>query len=553
MVNTEIEKLWNQFNELEIEELLHYSRIDILNRILKICPDEAKTDYKKEVDFAWTIQIIGHWLDRFNPDMRIVKQTINEFVDAHKSDFEYFRKRLDEAKTDLLKWHYCLACYFLKRGEHIKDAIKYILANAENSRKENELLNCVSLLVFSYNLNKIFGVGLENIINDYALKIINEFDDNPRYFLEPIEVIVKLNIIDSTQIKSLIELLLKKSESIEDQHISEKLYRRVLLLCTLNKEETNEIRISVLKKLASKFESLGDAEKEELLKIHHYENAQKEYQKLGDADKIDSINKKIRNSHDEISWEKHEHNFTVPKLNIPGETGHEKVVSISNFADMIPSIHKTEELVDELKEKYPISYLFPRTSFNHEQPISHSTTDEEIRQAQINEELNRTITLTEVILSSNVEKLEKDREIKPEDYFDYIRSFGVHNETSIKIIKSGIERHFAGDFISSIHNLIPQIEYTVRQILQSKGIRTTRLKKDIIHNALLDSLIERGKFIFGEDLTKYLLFKFTRIEGMNQRNKVCHGSMNSSMFTHTTSLSLIYVIIILTKLSVRHL
>lgn len=159
-----------------------------------------------------------------------------------------------------------------------------------------------------------------------------------------------------------------------------------------------------------------------------------------------------------------------------------------------------------------------------------------------------TITLMESILSVSVESLENDKQITVNDYVGYIKSFGLHDETTIEIIKHGIERHLAKDFILSIHNLIPQIEYTVRQLLELKGIHTTRIESDIIRNVLLGTLISRGSIFFGENLTRYLRIKFIDNDSMNQRNNVCHAYTTLSDFDHKTSLSLIYVIMMLAKL-----
>ena len=156
--------------------------------------------------------------------------------------------------------------------------------------------------------------------------------------------------------------------------------------------------------------------------------------------------------------------------------------------------------------------------------------------------------MIEAILSINVKELEKNNEIKAEDYFEYIKNFGLHDKTSLAIIKRGIERHLDRDYISSIHVIIPQVEYTIRQLLLSRGIKTTSIANDIIRNALLDTLICRGVSFYGDDMTNYLKIKFTDIDGLNERNNVCHADADIADFNHSISLSIIYVIMILTKL-----
>lgn len=547
----DVRALWEQFNSLEVESMLHYTGVEILTKIMRVCQESEKHQYQREIDLAWTIHVVGMHLEHFRPDMKLVNQAISKFSEKHQCDAEYYQTRLNTARTSLLKWHYALACYFLLKGEYLKNAIDHILRNSESARKESEYLNYVELLVLSYSLNKIYGLGLDEKIKNAALDAIEKVKDEPRYLQEPVEILVRLKMFKDGELNNLIELLQRKSDESTVEHIKEDLLRKAAELCGLDKRSRKDAKIEILTKIATRFEELGDQNTEGLLKIHHYEQALKEYQKIENIEKISQISKKIRDSYEKIEWQKFEHKFTIPKMTIPGNSGYERVISIANFADMIPDLHKTIEQTKDLMKQFPIASLFARTAFNQEQPVSHSNTDEEEFRARIKEELLFSIRLSETVLSSNVNELEKENKIKQNDYYDFIKSFGLHDESSLNIIKNGIERHFANDFVSAIHNLIPQVEYTIRELLKSRGIHITRLKGDIIQNILLDTLIERGRAIFGENLTEYLLIKFTDIEGMNQRNDVCHGNAKLGLFTHATSLSLIYVVMVLSKLTVE--
>lgn len=137
----------------------------------------------------------------------------------------------------------------------------------------------------------------------------------------------------------------------------------------------------IILRLARKFEEGGDKQTEGLLMIHHYEKAQKEYQRLNDNEKVNQLSQKIKNSYEHIHWKTITQKFTLPKLDIPGKNGFEKISSIANFVDMIPDVDRTEKLVEELNKKYPLHSLFPSTSFNKKQPTSHNKTDEEIKQS----------------------------------------------------------------------------------------------------------------------------------------------------------------------------
>ena len=92
--------------------------------------------------------------------------------------------------------------------------------------------------------------------------------------------------------------------------------------------------------------------------------------------------------------------------------------------------------------------------------------------------------------------------------------------------------------------MIPQIEGTLRKILEEKGIPITEAKKDI-KLVLLKDIIKKCETenIFDKNLIHYLKVKFGDNEGMNQRNDVSHAFLSEiSDFNHTSSLALIYII-----------
>lgn len=44
-----VQILWEQFNNLEVENMLHYTRVEILNKIIHICQEDEKRNIKKRL------------------------------------------------------------------------------------------------------------------------------------------------------------------------------------------------------------------------------------------------------------------------------------------------------------------------------------------------------------------------------------------------------------------------------------------------------------------------------------------------------------------------
>jgi hypothetical protein len=158
-------------------------------------------------------------------------------------------------------------------------------------------------------------------------------------------------------------------------------------------------------------------------------------------------------------------------------------------------------------------------------------------------------------LALAVKGLEDEGKISEKPFIEFVSSCNFLNEISRSLISRGITQHFQQDYISSIHILIPQIEVVLRSLLIAKGIIPLKLdkKKDkpvLINENELGGLLETEhvKCFLGENDTKYMKVKFIDQNGINLRNKVSHGLVNSADdFNHATSYSLIHVIMMLAK------
>ncbi len=94
------------------------------------------------------------------------------------------------------------------------------------------------------------------------------------------------------------------------------------------------------------------------------------------------------------------------------------------------------------------------------------------------------------------------------------------------IFLKGIIAGFEGDFIVSAHLLVPQIENSIRYVLASNGVITSKLNQKLIQEqrllGTLLSLPETNK-IFGEDLVFELRALLIEKFGYDLRNELAHG------------------------------
>jgi lysyl-tRNA synthetase class 1 len=96
----------------------------------------------------------------------------------------------------------------------------------------------------------------------------------------------------------------------------------------------------------------------------------------------------------------------------------------------------------------------------------------------------------------------------------------------------GVRAWYEGDYIKAVHVLVPQMEKGLRSIVAQLGKPVTKPHPSI---AGVGIAINMGDIlyskelteIFGPDLTLYFLALYADPRGMNLRNSVAHGQLES--------------------------
>jgi len=414
----------------------------------------------------------------------------------------------------------------------IVEQIDYFL---EHPTKHN-LSNSSYLLIMMYNLNNMYNLKFEIRVNDVALRLIKIVKSEPKCLIDTTEILARLKMIKDEKLDEIITFGISNSEDMKT-HLKESLLNKVILLCNLDLIRHQQTKNDVILKIAEMYEKEA-INQESIIVIDQLEKAREYYIKLNNQEKIKELNASIVEHTKTINYTVTETKIDLQNIEIKGNFGFERVRYIANYPYQIPRLKDIEKLTKDLSEQFPIQELFETKHFNREKPISEES---EIPQKIIKQSITH-IQIAEVYLSASVEKLERANLITPRNYLDFLETFGFYDETSLEIIMTALERHFQEDFVSSIHDLIPQVELTLRGILEENGIKISKADR-AIKNILLRELIDECSQIFDEDVIHYLKIKFGEPEAMNQRNIVSHAfAMDISDFNHPSSLSLIYIL-----------
>ncbi len=103
------------------------------------------------------------------------------------------------------------------------------------------------------------------------------------------------------------------------------------------------------------------------------------------------------------------------------------------------------------------------------------------------------------------------------------------------IYLKGLHAGFQGDLLVATHILIPQLENSLRHILNQRGVVTSSLNTQtgIQENFTLDTLLEMPALeeVLGADIVFDLQCLLIRRFGSNLRNRLSHGLMHSAEFS----------------------
>lgn len=117
---------------------------------------------------------------------------------------------------------------------------------------------------------------------------------------------------------------------------------------------------------------------------------------------------------------------------------------------------------------------------------------------------------------------------------------------TISIIEVGIKRFFEGDYVSSLHVLVPKFESTVRELFEKAKFPTTSMKKTSQHEQTFNAFLDREDVKLelnklGKDFHKVIQIVMISQTGMNLRNDIAHGLIPYSSITKSRCIIVIYL------------
>lgn len=221
----------------------------------------------------------------------------------------------------------------------------------------------------------------------------------------------------------------------------------------------------------------------------------------------------------------------------------------------VPRRDRIEMELRELANDAPLSMLIPKkiTDEKGRTVAAIGPLDDDI-DGNIIHHMSQTMSFGALSLRKALEGLTRKYSLNKESLLEQLALSPVFLEERKEILLEALEAYFAGNMITFIHVIVPQLESALRtlvemvggdvlELLRSGGFDLKALDKLLRDASLVDTL--------GEDIRLYVRVVLTDKRGWNLRNNVCHGLLPSDQYSETISDRLMHITILLGKLRVR--
>lgn len=558
------QQLWHVYDTEETD--------DVLLTKYNLCHDmfygttDKKT--KKLMQLEWNVHtfylMIHSFLEnRKGLNLSDIESDIQKFKGL--CDIEtitYYKKRLESTKSAVNKSKYALGCWFLTNDiRFLNESIqRFIQFSTDVNKQTNERIH---YLVTAFNLTKSYNLKeFSNEVSNLSIVLFYHFlKSEPRWIMEPIEIYVSLNKSgDYNLINNIISNIHRSAHQFllnDNYHLHQSLLEISLLLISfMNLEQSSkeQLRKIIQVMIGESKEHDGNERwkrNEAMGAVWCFEQAKDNYEKGGIHEKVTAMLDNIRKATQDIQWKEFKVELTMPKLDLQGNNGVELTKSIVQHQEKIPNLDFIHEEAKRELQQHPLLSAVSHTAFNEKNPVSHAIDDDAILQEKIRQLSIWHIRLGENRLSLAVKTLEDETKITAMDMIQLFEQSPIVDSDQLLILKSGIENHFKGDHISSIHILTPQIEGMLRRLFEKKKITLLKTKRGNILDAELGSILNKSDTIqiLGRNFANYLRIKYADSTAINQRNEVSHALASNSVFSYSNSLSLIHDLMILSVIS----
>lgn len=240
-------------------------------------------------------------------------------------------------------------------------------------------------------------------------------------------------------------------------------------------------------------------------------------------------------------------------------TGQELGEALRTFATLptIPEVEHLRDLAEDTAEEYPLQGLFPKMVLSSTGKVIQRYSSVQSSEAEEREGALRGDMIFYASLhhdhaaqaTINPMRLEilQEHALQRRTFIHAIRYSPMVPPGREGLYARGLVAGFHGDLATALHLLIPQLEHSIRLLLDRQGLRTSTLDDEGVQremglNRLLYSYEEELVEIFGENTVFGLQGLLVEKLGGDFRNQVAHGLGGAGNYNTGSALYLWWLI-----------
>lgn len=540
-------KLEKAFNELAINEQLE--GLDHLPEY-KLASEFRKINSRiQEEEQKIVLGALEHLCINFKNIENI------NFGENHREICTLFTKVIRKIDNSIIKGIIGEMLFKLERNYSVLElTVESYIDSFEKTFSTEHWVPCFSYIEKALNISKLLGKK-NNKKNECLEKMYSKLKDNysnDNLYLSSkiIEILILEKYGDSSVLYNICIDRANKAE-VECEFRKSRVY---LELCT-KEYITNdkEKKLSIRKRIVNTYEkeakyTLEKDETNYFVAAHNIEGAIEANRKIPNSKETTEELLKLMMYYQQESVK---HMKKIPyKLELPKEVseqisskldlfkGKEKQEVLKVFAifDDIPEKETIKKQVEEESLAYPLQNLFSSVLVNEKGRYIAKNEGTTIGSKDINIE-NKMYSKakmhfdiqTIMLIEPAREVIIKEHSISEDDLYEILQDNYIVPKDRVRLYAKGLAAGFNGDFIVSSHLLIPQLENSIRFILEKNDVVVTTISNNGIQEEKnVNTLLKEEKLVdlLGEDLIFILRALLIEKSGDNFRNDISHGLMS---------------------------
>lgn len=555
-------------NEEDIRDLPWQSEIDSVDRRSVDRYSTHFFDKAKELDeegdigasrvYRFLGDICSMYLKEDNPNepfgpMAVTSNgrtaALDDFIDE---DLDLLNNLLEDVEDPDLKARMADIIWTNRRDhEAAETAFKAYLDSAENLLDPEAWSTGFERIKRAFEIATMFGnEDLKSDAEDFVIDVLDELDsEDPKFLtLSLLELLVDQELGDLENLAQRSEEAAKFAEKEGKWRKAEQLW---MLKAKINRkcEEEDKAKNAEIKGGEAILKQADEARsRSHSAATHHLKNAVEVFRRAGENARTENTHELLleaqEKSTEEMAEFETEINLSEKIIQAQEAVSDSDLIDALRIFSLITTPPKRQDLqrmAEESAEDYPMSALLPNTIVNEEGKTvakRGSTIGPDAEEEAIKGEVVKFFQRYYLIevhgkIRPALEQIAREHRIKLRDLIDLCEYNPIVPPGRELAFARGLYRGFQGDYLSSSHLLIPQIEHALRYLLKQHGVITSSLQSSGIQeeyslNVLLQ--MDETEDILGEDTVFTLNSLLNSKFGPNFRHRMAHGLLEDSQF-----------------------